>query len=606
MATPKFVVVGAGNHAVEQEIADNPENGRHCLDMLSQICRLVEAQRPGALCIVFQFRGDVLECAAAPGLSPESIALLNAQRTSREASQLDATVLWRDLGTCPMWRGCLAEAADLGIESCLAAPIASGDRPAGMVALHYRRGEISSPADRELLEIASHLAAMAIARHDLQNSLQLQARHDALTGLPGRMHFLELLTAAIEKSAARSESLAVLCVGLDRFHQINDNLGHETGDRLLEEAARRLRGSLDEGALAGRTGGDEFSVVLTPAAQQDALNVAERLLEVFRAPFQMDGHEVYSTASLGVSLFPDHGGGAAELLRHADVAMRSAKNSGRNGVRIFHPDTQTSGLDRLKLESALRRALDNRELEVLYQPLVDMRGRVQGFEALLSWRHAVYGNISPADFIPIAEETGLIIDIGAWVLEQACQEATRWRKAGYRQAKVSVNVSALQLERNGFVETVAAALAISGLPPECLELELTESYIMKNLAPAATRMAQIRELGVSIAIDDFGTGYSSLSYLSRLPVDSLKIDQSFLRGMQDPESSLPVIQSIVRLAHSMKLTVVVEGVETAEELDLVRLLGCDKVQGYFYGGALAPQAVDELLAREEERAAAAR
>ena len=250
-----------------------------------------------------------------------------------------------------------------------------------------------------------------------------------------------------------------------------------------------------------------------------------------------------------------------------------------------------------KHSDALRRALENHEFELLYQPVVARDGRVQGLEALLTWRHPIYGTISPKQFIPIAEETGLIIDIGSWVIRQACLVGASWHRAGYQGARVSVNVSALQFERRDFLDTVATALALSNLPPERLELELTESYVMRDLPQSAARLAQLRDLGVSIAIDDFGTGYSSLSYLNKLPVDSLKIDQSFLRNLNQPEGSLPVLQSIVRLAHSMNLTVVVEGVETRAELELVRVLGCDKVQGHVYGPALRRAEMDALLER---------
>ncbi|MBZ5608292.1 MAG: EAL domain-containing protein [Acidobacteriia bacterium] len=613
MATPEFVVVGTGDRASTDHPAGVEDAGQQSLDLLSAICRMVEGQRAGTLCSLIQVRDEMLYWSAAPGFPQAALALLNSVRAAPAALNLSgaeparSATFWEDIRSCPIWAGCADLAAGLGVESCLAAPIVSTHGQAlGMVMLHYRRGLSSTDADRDLLQLASHMAAIAIARRELQEKLELQVRHDALTGLPNRPHFMELLSGALREARERAGTLAVLCIGLDRFQQINDTLGHAMGDRLLQEAAHRLRERLHADDLAGRVGGDEFSVVLTRQPdEQRAARAAQELLNAFRAPVQVDGHELFVTASIGLAMFPDHGSNAAELLRNADVSMHRVKSGGRNAVEVFRPENHSEGLERLRLETALRRALENREFEVRYQPVVDMRGRVQGLEALLTWRHPAYGTISPGQFIPIAEETGLIIDIGAWVLEQACLEAVRWRKAGHRHARVSVNVSALQFGRRDFLETVAAALAISGLAPACLELELTESSVMRDLPQSVARMSQIRELGVSIAIDDFGTGYSSLSYLSKLPVDVLKIDQSFLRGMLEPEGSLPVIQSIVRLAHSMNLTVVAEGVETSEEMDLVRLLGCDKVQGYFYGAALAPEAVEELLAGEERKAAVA-
>ena len=398
----------------------------------------------------------------------------------------------------------------------------------------------------------------------------------------------------------RSGELAVLFIDLDRFKQINDILGHAMGDRLLREVGLRLKRLLTEDDLAGRMGGDEFIIVLARQPNEEAAALASHeFLEALRAPHQIEDNELFVTASIGVAMYPRHGRTVAELLRNADLAMYHAKNSGKNDIEVFRAEDHAASLERLRLENALRRALEHQEFELLYQPVVGMNGKVDGLEALLTWRHPIYGTISPKQFIPIAEETGLIIDIGSWVIRRACLEAASWHKAGYSAARISVNVSALQFERRDFLETVAGALALSNLPPDRLELELTESYIMKDLPQAAARLSQIRKLGISIAIDDFGTGYSSLSYLNKLPVDSLKIDQSFLRNLHEPEGSLAVIQSIVRMAHSMNLTVVAEGVETRAELDLVRVLGCDKVQGHVYGPARRREDVEALLAARD-------
>jgi len=470
----------------------------------------------------------------------------------------------------------------------------------GMLALHYKSGQARDDSDTELLQAASRLAARALEQRGFTERLEFQARHDSLTGLPNRSYFMELLEAALRDASDRSGSLAVLFIDLDRFKQINDILGHAMGDRLLKEVGQRLKRLLTEDDLAGRMGGDEFTIVLTRQPdEQSAVQASQEFLNAFRAPHQIEDNELFVTASIGVALFPRHGHTVAELLRNADLAMYHAKNSGKNDVVVFGAKDHTASLERLRLENALRRALEHQEFELLYQPVVSMNGKVEGLEALLTWRHPIYGSISPKQFIPIAEETGLIIDIGSWVIQRACLEAASWHKAGHRAARISVNVSALQFERRDFLETVAAALALSQLPPDRLELELTESYIMKDLPQAAARLTQIRNLGVSIAIDDFGTGYSSLSYLNKLPVDSLKIDQSFLRSLHEPEGSLAVIQSIVRMAHSMNLTVVAEGVETRAELDLVRVLGIDKVQGHVYGPARRREEMEALLAAND-------
>ncbi len=411
---------------------------------------------------------------------------------------------------------------------------------------------------------------------------------DSLTRLPNRSYFLELLDAALELVPER---FSILFINLDRFKQINGSLGYAAGDELIRAASGRLRGLLGPGDVAGRVGGDEFAVVTAGRA--------EPYLDALRKPYRIAETDLFVTASIGVARFPEHGKRAAELLRNADLAMCRAKASGRDAIELFTCEDPAPQLERLHLETAMRAALENGELDLVYQPVVGAHGNVDGFEALLTWRHPVHGLISPGRFIPIAEEIGLIVPIGAWVMEQACRQGALWRAAGYPKTCISVNVSARQFERRDFVAQVAGALEASCFRPECLELELTESYVMRNLPESVPRMREIRELGVSISIDDFGTGYSSLSYLGKLPVDAVKIDQSFLRHLLEPKGSLPVIQSIVRLAHDMQLSVVAEGVETEGELDMVRVLGCDRVQGHIYGQPLSRDAARELLQRNE-------
>ena len=602
----------------ERDRLQSMEKNRNCvLEMvaenesieaiLTEVARLVEEERPGALCSLLILKDEVLTWASAPSFPPDAIRILKPFRVLRGTAALATaevartTVFWEDIRTCPFWteRGHLA--AQLGIVSCRSTPILSGDGVLlGILALHYKEDQPHDYSDTELLQAAGRLAARALEQRGLNERLEFQARHDSLTGLPNRSYFMEILNAALEDAGERSGYLAVLFIDLDRFKQINDILGHAMGDRLLREVGQRLKLLLTADDLAGRMGGDEFIIVLTRQPDEQAVALAAReFLVALRAPHQIEDNELFVTASIGVAIYPRHGETVAELLRNADLAMYHAKNSGKNEVEVFRAEDHAASLERLRLENALRRALEHQEFELLYQPVVGMNGKVEGLEALLTWRHPIYGTISPKQFIPIAEETGLIIDIGSWVIRRACLEAASWHKAGHSAARVSVNVSALQFERRDFLETVADALALSHLPPDRLELELTESYIMKDLPQAAARFAQIRKLGISIAIDDFGTGYSSLSYLNKLPVDSLKIDQSFLRSLQEPEGSLAVIQSIVRMAHSMNLTVVAEGVETRAELDLVRVLGCDKVQGHVYGPARRREDVESLLAAND-------
>jgi diguanylate cyclase (GGDEF)-like protein/PAS domain S-box-containing protein len=581
----------------------------HSLDFtLHRILRMLEHQRPGLWSTVLLRNGGALFWAAASGFPNDVARLFKPIRLSPGRPEFvrpemaRTTVFWDNVRDCPIWAAERSHfAAQMGITSCLSAPILSGTgRLLGLLTMQYRQGQSSHDGDPELLQMAGRLAALAIEQRKFTERLEFQAMHDSLTGLSNRAYFIELLEKALEKARERSAILAVLFIDLDRFKQINDTLGHTMGDRLLKEVGGRLRRLLTEDDLAGRMGGDEFTIVLTRQPdEQTAIQVSQEFLKVCRAPYRIEGNELFVTASIGLSIFPKHGTTAADLLRNADLAMYHAKNGGKNDLELFHAEDHVLDLERLRLENALRRALANHEFELLYQPLVNIDGFVEGLEALLVWRHPVHGTISPKQFIPIAEETGLIIEIGSWVIRQACMQGAQWLKSGYRSARISVNVSALQFERRDFVQTVSTTLALSSFPAECLELELTESYVMRDLPQYVRRMNQLRDLGVSISIDDFGTGYSSLSYLNKLPVDSLKIDQSFLRGLQEPEGSLPVVQSIVRLAHSMNLTVVAEGVETLAELELVRELGCDKVQGHIYGPSLRQEEAEALLRRNQ-------
>jgi len=582
--------------------------GNHALEFtLHRINHMIENQRSGVLCSVLLRNGGALFWAVAAGFPDDAVRHSKPIRISPDHSDYvstglaGSTVFWEDVRACPVWAERSYLAGQLGISSCMSTPILSAAGGLlGLLVMHYRQGHSRRDGDPDLLLVAGRLAALAIEQRKFTERLEFQARHDSLTGLPNRAYFIELLEKALEEARERSAILAVLFIDLDRFKQVNDTLGHTMGDRLLKEVGGRLRRLLTEDDLAGRMGGDEFTIVMTHQPdEQTAIQASQEFLKAFRAPHRIDGNELFVTASIGLSIFPRHGITASELLRNADLAMYHAKNGGKNDLELFLAEDHVLDLERLQLENALRSALANHEFELLYQPLVNMDGSVEGLEALLVWRHPIHGTISPRQFIPIAEETGLIIEIGSWVIRQACAQGAEWLKSGYHSVRISVNVSALQFERRDFVQTVATTLALSGFPAQCLELELTESYIMRDLPHYVRRMSQIRDLGVSISIDDFGTGYSSLSYLNKLPVDSLKIDQSFLRGLQEPEGSLPVVQSIVRLAHSMNLIVVAEGVETTAELDLVRVLGCDKVQGHVYGPSLGHEEAEALLKRNE-------
>jgi diguanylate cyclase len=413
--------------------------------------------------------------------------------------------------------------------------------------------------------------------------LEHAATHDSLTGLPNRVLLADRLAQATAQSERHSRGFAVLVVDLDRFKSINDSLGHTAGDDMLKEVARRLNRLLRKADTLARLGGDEFVLVLNEiAGPRDAESVARKVLASLTDPVVLSDIDVQISASIGISVFPEDGIDADTLLQHADAAMYHAKKNGRNSFQFFAPVMNAFARERLELESGLRRALVQGEFELHYQPKVDVStGRIDSAEALIRWRNPKRGLTAPSGFIPIAEETGLIVPIGEWVLHEACRQARAWQTGGVmKPLRIAVNLSAQQFKQKSLVTTVREALAAADLDPAYLELELTESAVMQDAESSIQVLRQLAGLGVRISVDDFGTGYSSLSYLRRLPLDKLKIDRSFIREVAASRDDAEIVRAIVSLAHSLHLKVIAEGVETAEQLTFLRELGCDQYQGF--------------------------
>lgn len=435
------------------------------------------------------------------------------------------------------------------------------------------------------------------ARKKAQDQLYHMAHHDGLTGLPNRRVFADSVRQALALAKRSRRESAILFLDLDRFKIINDTLGHAVGDELLKEVALRLRSCIREVDMVARLGGDEFGVVLVNLNHAtDAEQVAAKFLRALAKPVQVDEHELFVTTSIGISLYPAHGEATEDLIKRADTAMYQAKATGRNKFQIYDDAMEEGVQRRLVLEGGLRRALERNEFCLEYQPKIDAEsGRITALEALIRWQHPELGRLSPADFISLAEETGLIVPIGEWVLREACRENRAWQLAGLPKVRVAVNLSGFQLQHEHLVETVAAILEETGLSGAYLELEITETVIMQNPEFVADILAQISDMGVHLSIDDFGTGYSSLAHLKRFTVNTLKIDRSFVRDIVENSADEAITSAIISMGNSLNLKVIAEGVETEGQFEMLKQKHCDEMQGYLFSKPVSSAAVAELL-----------
>ncbi|MEM7351847.1 MAG: EAL domain-containing protein [Acidobacteriota bacterium] len=435
-------------------------------------------------------------------------------------------------------------------------------------------------------------------RKQAEETLRHHAYHDHLTGLPNRMLFDDRLRHAIAQATRSHQLLALLFLDLDRFKTINDTLGHAAGDRLLIEIGQRLTGCKRCGDTVARLGGDEFLILLSDLRQvEDVAKVAQRIRHALRPPVTLEGHRLHVTASIGISLFPHDGTDAETLIKNADIALHRAKDQGRDGYQIYTPEMNARALEKLMFENSLRHAIDTQELILHYQPQVDAKnGRFTGVETLVRWRRSDDDVVMPNDFIAVAEESGLIGALGEWVLETACAQARRWQDAGL-PLRLAVNLSVQQLQRDGFLDSVDRLLGKTGLDPNRLELEITESAVMQDPEHGIQVLGELRSRGIGIAIDDFGTGHSSLSYLKRLPITALKIDRAFVADIGQNGDDGAIVKAIIGMAHSLDMRVVAEGVEREEQRAFLSVHGCDEMQGFFFSRPLCVAALNELLAR---------
>ena len=445
------------------------------------------------------------------------------------------------------------------------------------------------------------------ARRRDEARLTALANFDLLTSLPNRALFHQRLQRSLVHAQRFNEGLAVLFIDLDRFKNVNDTLGHDTGDRVLQAVAERLKGCLREVDTLARLGGDEFAVLIEQVSDTRFVgSVARKLLKAVAEIIMLGDQEYQITASVGISTYPADGSDGTTLLKNADIAMYRAKEMGKNNSQFYAAAMNANSMVRLSLETGLRHALERGEFLLHYQPKVDIAsGRISGMEALVRWMRPGLGMVSPADFIPLAEETGLIVPIGAWVLKTACERNRAWQRQGMPPLRVAVNLSARQFVQANLVSEVARVLDASGLAPASLELEITESMVMDNPERAIQTLRQLKSMGISLAIDDFGTGYSSLGYLKRFPIDNIKIDRSFIKDIPRNNDDAIITRTIIDMTHNLRLKVIAEGVETVAQLDFLRAHGCDEIQGYYFSRPLAEDAFLALVLAQETRSAIA-
>lgn len=437
-------------------------------------------------------------------------------------------------------------------------------------------------------------------RRQTEEKLKIVATHDPLTALPNRTLLHERLSQVLARAQREGRPLAVLLVDLDRFKHVNDTLGHEAGDTLLQVAARRFYNCLRETDTMARQGGDEFVVLMDELPdRQPITRVSQRILDAMVEPFVIEGQEIHLTASIGISVYPDDG---RTVLRNADMALYRAKGKGGNNYQFYSAQIDNCSRERLTLESGLRRALERDELRLHYQPKVDLAaGHVCGMEALLRWQHPRMGLIAPDRFIPIAEESGLIRPIGAWALKSACMQNRAWQRQGMQRFPVAVNLSPRQFAEESLLDDIKSALADSGLEASDLELEITEGMVMDDPEQAVNTLRRLKALGIRVAIDDFGTGYSSLAYLKRFPIDSVKVDRSFVADIPQDVDSMAIAQAIIAMAHSLRLKVVAEGVESEAQVSFLRGEGCDEIQGHYFSAARVASEIPGIMRKTLRR-----
>jgi len=616
-----FGVAGISRDITERKLADALREGQARIlemialsagleDVLAHLVHLIESQFQDIVgsVLLLDEDGARLRHGAAPSL-PEAyskaidgICIGPGVGSCGTAAYRREAVIVSDIQSDPLWSDFKDLAATHGLRSCWSTPILSHQGAVlGTFAIYSRRVRKPVAAELRLIDVATRVAGIAIERKLAEERIRFMASHDALTELPNRTLLEDRLSQAIVHAGRFDRWVTVLFIDLDNFKVVNDNLGHNAGDELLKAAARRMVDCVKPTDTVVRLGGDEFVILLTDQPKSADLISAtiQKLQTAISLPILLEGHELRITTSIGIASYPTDGMNVETMIANADAAMYHAKEIGRNNFQFYTPDLNAKVHERFLLQEQLRNAIDRSEFILHYQPQVDLRsGRIFAVEALIRWDHPTLGLVPPNKFIPLAEESGLIVQIGAWVLHEACRQNKAWQNAGLSPINMSVNVSARQFSDNNLVAQVAGALAATDLDARYLELELTESLIMQDVAQSIRTMEELQALGIQLSIDDFGTGYSSLSALKTFPVARLKIDKSFISELPSNDHDRAVTTAVISLGQKLNLRVIAEGVETEEQLKFLKESNCDEMQGYHFSRPLRAQQCEELLARQ--------
>jgi diguanylate cyclase (GGDEF)-like protein/PAS domain S-box-containing protein len=582
-------------------------------DIADRLCRRVEEIAPDVVSSLLHIdAGGLIHPLGGPSLPEDYSRALDGVAIGPDigscgsAAYFGKAVLAQDIDADPRWQPFKTRPLEVGLRACWSTPIKGKDgRVIGTFAFYYRECRAPSRWHQRIVDACVHLGALAIERKEARAQIARLAYYDTLTGLPNRARLRDMIAEATQACPAGGH-VALAFLDVDNFKDVNDTLGHSAGDELLVEFAKRLRAQIQPGDMLGRLGGDEFVIVLPNRDASEASTVASRITEAVAMPLQIGSKQVPMSASIGISIYPDNADDIDTLIQQADAAMYKAKRAGRSTYRFFSADMDRLAEQRLAHSAALRSAIANDALKLHYQPQIRTSdGGIHGVEALARWYDPVLGEVSPAKFIPLAEECGLIEQIGLWSIREACRQMAEWRNAGLDIPCVSVNLSPINFQNVNLASVVAGLLADHGLPAEVLMLEITEGVFLNERSVAIETMNALRKQGVGLSLDDFGTGYSSLSRLAHLPIRELKIDRGFMRDVESDPTARAIVTTVIRVGQSLQLTVVAEGVETEGQRDLLAELGCDVVQGFLYARALSPPAFGRwLLDHSAERAGA--